>query len=284
MNPTIAWLLAVLLFPQFMVAQEATATLLEGTVWVIRGATVLQCAEGMRLRQGDMLETMTPAFAQLEFSGGTIAAIGPASRAFLFRATGTGGDLVLLSGWLKGETSAKGGPFRYSTPLLGGSTKDGTFVLHTSQSGAEIFVESGSGTISEVTPQGSLGHTVNVKSGEFFTRKSGKNVATAARADDPFLTSMPPAFRDTLPSRLARFQGKKPSTPRADHEVTYAEIQPWLTMGQAWRVGFVERFKSRLKDADFRQSIEDHLSNHPEWDKELHPEKYPDAKQEGDKK
>src|SRR5882672_5511491 len=229
MNPTIAWLLTFLLFPHFVLAQEATATLLEGTVWVIRGASVLQCAEGMRLRQGDMLETTTPAFAQLEFSEGTIVAIGPASRAFLFRTSGTGADLVLLNGWLKGESGAKSVPFRYNTPLLGVATKDGTFVLHASQSGAEIFVESGSGTISEVSPQGNLGHTVSVKSGQFLTRKSGKNVATAARADEPFLTSMSPAFRDTLPSRLSRFQGKKPPTPRADHEVTYAEIQPWLT-------------------------------------------------------
>ena len=191
---------------------------------------------------------------------------------------------MLLSGWLKVETGAKGGPSRYTTPLLGVVTKDGTFVLHAAQSEAEIFVESGAGAISEVTPQGNAGHTVNVKSGQFLTRKSGKNVATAARADDPFLTSMPSAFRDTLPSRLSRFQGKKPPTPRAEHDVTFAEAQPWLTMGQAWRGGFVDRFKSRLKDADFRQGIEDHLSNYPEWDKELHPEKYPDAKQGGDNK
>lgn len=284
MNPTIALLLALLLFPRFLAAQEATATLLEGTVWVIRGTTQLQCTEGMRLRQGDILETMTPAFAQLEFSGGTIAAIGPASRVFLFRAAGTGGDLVLLSGWLKGETAAKGGPFRYNSPLLGAATKDGTFVLHAFQSESDIFVESGLGTVSEVSPQGNPGHAVSVKSGQFLTRKSAKNLATAARVDSAFLESMPPAFRDTLPSRLSRFQGKKPPTPRADHEVTYAEVQPWLTMGQAWRGGFVERFKSRLKDPDFRQGIEDHLSNHPEWDKELHPEKYPDAKQGGDNK
>ncbi len=225
---------------------------------------MLQCVEGMKLRPGDILESAAPGFAQLEFSGGTIAAIGPASRVYLFRAAANGGDLVLSSGWLKGETSNKGGAFRYNTTLLGAGTKDGTFVLHASPGGAEIFVELARGTIAEMSSQGSTGHAVSVRSGQFLTRKSGKNVATGPRPDAAFLESMPQAFRDTLPSRLSKFQGKKPPAPRADHEVSYAEVQPWLTIGQAWRGGFVERFKPRLKDPDFRRAVEDHLTDHPE--------------------
>jgi hypothetical protein len=277
MNPGIALLLVLLLLlPLPMAAQEVTATLLEGTLRVIRGTAVLQGVEGMRLRQGDILESAAPGFAQLEFSGGTIAALGPSSRVFLFKARtgGNGGEIVLLSGWLKGETGAKGGPFRYDTPLLGATTKDGTFVLHASSSGAEIFVESSSGDIAGLSQQGSWGRAVSAKAGQFFTRKPGKDVATSARPDAAFLDSMPRAFRDTFPSRLSRFAGKKVPEPKRGHEVTYAEIQPWLTMGQLWRRGFVERFQSRLKDIEFRQAIEDHLGDHPEWDPVLHPEKY----------
>lgn len=281
MNPGIALLVLVLLLPWPMAAQEITATLQEGTVWVIRGTTIMPCAEGMRLHQGDILESGTPGFAQLEFSGGTIAAVGPASRVFLFRAGGSGANLVLLSGWLKGETSAKGGPFRYDTSILGATTKDGVFVLHASPTEAEIFVESGSGNVGELSAQSSAGYSMSAKSGQFVSRKTGKNASAVGRPNPAFLESMPAAFRDTLPSRLSRFQGKKPPVPRPDHEVSYAEIQPWLTTRQAWRAGFVERFKPRLKDPGFRQAIDDHMSDHPEWDVVLHPEKYPDAKQGG---
>lgn len=280
MNLGIAFLTIFMLLPWQAAAQGITTTLVEGKAWVVRGTAVLPCSEGMRVVQGDILETTSSGFAQLEFSGGTIAALGAASRLFLFRAAGTSTDLVLLSGWLKGETSAKGGAFRYFTPHLGATTKDGTFVVHAALSSAEIFVESGSGTVSEMSTQGTMGHAVSVKSGQFLSRKSGKNVLVGARPDAVFLESLPQAFRDTLPSHLAAFQGKKPpQAARSDHEVTYAEIQPWLTIGQAWRGGFVERFKPRLKDPEFRRAVEDHLDDHPEWDVVLHPEKYANGKQ-----
>ena len=280
MNLGITFLIAFLLLPWQVMAQGITMTFLEGKVWAIRGTSVLPCSEGMRLLQGDILETTTPGFAQVEFNGGTIVGLGPASRVFLFKAGSNGGELVLLSGWLKGETSVKGGPFRYYTTHLGAAVKDGTLVLHGSPSGAEIFMESGSGTVAEMTAQGVMSHPVTVKSGQFLSRKSGKNIVIGARPDSVFLESLPPAFRDTLPPHLAAFQGKKaPPVGRSDHEVTYTEIKPWLTIGQAWRGGFVERFKPRLKDPDFRRQMEDHISDHPEWDDVLHPEKYPNAKQ-----
>ncbi len=263
MGSAITFLLAFLLLPWPLVAQDTTATLLDGTIWVIRGATMLQCVEGMKLRPGASWRV------RLLDSRSWSSVGAPSQRSDLpagcLRAAANGGDFVLLSGWLKGETSSKGGAFRYNTTLLGAGTKDGTFVLHSSPGGAEIFVESGSGTIAEMSSQGSTGHAVSVRSGQFLTRKSGKNVATGPRPDAAFLESMPQAFRDTLPSRLSKFQGKKPPAPRADHEVSYAEVQPWLTIGQAWRGGFVERFKPRLKDPDFRRAVEDHLTDHPEW-------------------
>jgi hypothetical protein len=280
MNLGIPFLIAFLLLPWQVMAQGTTLTLLEGKVWVIRGTSVLPCLEGMRLLQGDILETTTSGFAQMEFSGGTVVALGPASRGFLFRAGGAGGELVLLNGWLKGETSAKGGPFRYFTTHLGAATKDGTFVVRASPNGAEIFAESGSGTVAEITAHGVMAHSLTVKSGQFFSRKSGKHAVVGARPDSAFLESLPQAFRDTLPPHLTAFQGKKPPpAARSDHEVTYAEIQPWLTIAQTWRSGFVERFKPRLKDPDFRRQIEDHINDHPEWDAVLHPEKYPNANQ-----
>jgi hypothetical protein len=264
-------LFSILSFP--VAAQDiGTLTLVEGSLVVIRGTTVLRGAEGMRVRQGDILQSSDPAFAQIEFRGGTITALGASSRLFLYSDAGTrGSELVLLSGWLKGQTGAV--TYHYVSPLLAATTRNGTAVVHAVAGATEVFVETGSAGISEVGPEGNLGHPGSAKEGQFFTRRSGKNVVVQTRPDSTFLESMPLSFRDTFPSRLTRFAGKTPA-PKRDHEVTYSEIEPWLNTRPIWRVGFVERFEPRLEDAAFRKAVEDHLSDHPEWDRALHPEKY----------
>jgi hypothetical protein len=98
-------------------------------------------------------------------------------------------------------------------------------------------------------------------------------VIAAARPDAAFIEAMPVPFRDTLPSRLARFAAKAVE-PKVDREVNYADIEPWLNTAVAWRRGFVERFRPRLKDPEFRRAVDAHMSSHPEWDPVLHPEKF----------
>lgn len=271
-------LLVLLLLPgSRSAAQEiGTLTFLEGVLRVIRGTTVLRGAEGVRLRQGDIIESSTPGFAQLEFAGGTTVALGSSARLFLFsHSRGKRGDeadtaqLVLLSGWLKGETAANSGLYRYASPLLAAANKDGTVVLHATAQGAEVFIESGSARIAEVSRNGNWGESVEAKAGQFFSRSAGRKLSQSARPTPVFIESVPRPFRDTLPSRLSRFD--KPVELMRDHEVTYPEIQSWLNIGQNWRKGFVERFQPRLKNAEFRRAIETHLNNHPEWDSVLHP-------------
>jgi hypothetical protein len=276
--------LVLLLLPVPLAAQEiGTLTRVEGNPRLIRGATVLRAAEGVRVDSGDIIETSNPGFVQLEFSGGTIVVLGDSSRLFLFSypsgLTASGSDkrtnpaeMVLLSGWLKGETNEHAGPYRFDSPLLAGATQGGTVVLHATPDAAEIFVESGAASISEVRPDGSLGNSAeDAKGGQFFSRRKGTGVAADSRLSSTFLEAMPRAFRDTLPSRLARFAGKS-TEPKTDHEVSYAEVQPWLNIGRSWRRGFVERFQPRLEDAAFRKALEDHIADHPEWDPILHPE------------
>jgi hypothetical protein len=276
------WLLLLAALPLAADAQEiGTATLVEGGLRMIRGTLVWQGAEGMRLRQGDIIETADSAFVQLEFDGGGIVALGPSTRAFLFRYSGgrvaganaqNAAEFVLLSGWLKGESGQNPRSYRYASPALAGTTKDGALVLHATPGSSEIFVESGSAQVAAVTPNGNLGSGTSAKAGEFLTRRAGKAIETSSRPESSFIESVPRPFKDTLPSRLARFKGKAVA-PKRDHEVTYAEIQPWLTIAQAWRRGFVQRFQPRLEDAAFRRAVEDHLQEHPEWDPVLHPEK-----------
>ncbi|MBZ5569746.1 MAG: hypothetical protein LAN64_18110 [Acidobacteriia bacterium] len=259
-------------------------TLVEGALRVIRGTTVLRGGEGMPIRQGDIIESADPGFAQLEFTGGPIVALGPSSRLFLFshragrslvKSEGEPAEteLVLLSGWLKGESDPNAGACRYSTPLLAATSRGGSVLLHAAAA-TEIFVESGSVAIGMVNRDGNLGQSSAAKAGQFFSRRPGRTVNSASRLDPGFVDALPRAFRDTLPSRLPHFAGKRPTEPRRDHEVTYPEIQPWLTMAHAWRRGFVERFQPRLSDPEFRKGVEAHLNEHPEWDRILHPEKY----------
>jgi hypothetical protein len=272
MNPLLL-LLVVLLLPAPPAAAEETGTitLVEQALRLIRGTTVLRAAEGVRLHPGDILESSSAGFVQLELAGGTVVALGPSSRLFVLgRGAKTTAELVLLSGWLKGETGPNAGAYCYVSPQFAATTQGGAVVLHASGDRAELFVESGTAGISKVSPDGNLASPEAGKAGQFFSRRGGRGVAISPHPDSAFVEAMPRPFRDTLPSRLSRFS--KGVEAKRDHEVSYSEIQPWLTMGRAWRRGFVGRFQPRLKDAEFRKELEAHLNDHPEWRPVLHPE------------
>lgn len=223
-----------------------------------------------------MLESSDNGFAQLEFIGGAIVVIGPSSRVYVFRYNAGGkpgneaiGELVLLSGWLKALSGEHAGSYWYASPLLAATTRDGTVVIHSSESGCDLFVESGSAAIREVGAGGYVGKTTTVTAGQFYSRRPGEGVVSASRPSVAFLDGLPRAFRDDLPSRLAHFMGR-PVEPKVQHAVYYAEIQAWLTMPSQWRKGFVERFEPRLKDPEFRKQLEAHAAEYPEWETALH--------------
>src|SRR5215471_14806587 len=136
MRHVVASLLLSLILPLCAATQEV------GTL------TVMEAVDGMKLRQGDILESSSQGFDQLEFTDGTIVALGPSSQLFLLRsAPGRAGsaespstELVLLAGWLKGESSARSAAFRYSSPLLGAATQNGTVILRAVPDAASLFV------------------------------------------------------------------------------------------------------------------------------------------------
>jgi hypothetical protein len=278
MNPVRTLLLFWLLVPLPSAAQEiGTLTFLEGSLRVIRGTSLHPGKEGLRLRQGDILESSDGGFVQLEFKGGPIVALGPSSRLYLFRyAAGgrkaTGASLILLNGWLKAESSAAVGMSRYDSPLLSGSTANGTLLFHATREGCSIFVESGLAMVGEVSPEGISHQPQPGKAGLFFLRQVGKGMTVLPRPSSEFVDSMPRAFKDTLPPRVDKFPKPVPLPP--GQAVTYADVQLWLTMPATWRRGFVTRFQPRLDDPEFREQVEAHLAELPEWDPILHPEKY----------
>ena len=182
MNRAVATM-ALLLLPLIGAAQElGTFTLVEGSPRLIRGATVLRASEGVRFQNGDILETSAPGFVQAEFTGGSIVAIGPSTRVFIRK----GADLTLMSGWLKGENPSNAGGYHFSSSLLAATSKAGTVILHIAPADGEMYVESGTATVSEAG-----GHPTAAKGGQFFTRR-GTKFAVTSRPDGPFRAAHEP--------------------------------------------------------------------------------------------
>jgi hypothetical protein len=263
-----AFLIVALFASSYLRSQEVgTLTLLKDSpMRLIRGVSVLQGIEGMRLRQGDILE-MGPAptaQAQLEFTGGAILELGPSTQVLLLSQAGTAAETAMLTGWLKGETMT--GNYRYSSPLVTATTKGGNVLVHVTADTAEVFVERGAASVGAGNAAPIPSSTEKI----FFTRKAGKPIGATGRPSGEFIGAMPVSFRDEFPSRLTRFAGAKPPVPKSDHEVSYAEIERWLTSG--WGKGLVARFKPRMQDSAFRQAIEAHLAALPGWEPVLHPQ------------
>jgi len=275
MNPVRTVLFLLLFMPLSTAGQGiGTLTLLEGSASVIRGANVGPAVEGMRLRQGDIIENSEPGFVQLEFLDGSIVALGPASRLYISQIGTRGGKasgatLILLSGWLKAESGSVARMSRYDSPLLGASTGNGTLLFHATGNACDIFIESGSAMVAEVSREGIWHQQQSGKAGQFISRRAGKSLVFLARPSSEFVDSMPHPFKDTLPPHPL-----KPREGKAGRPVSYGDVQIWLTMPLAWRGSFVTRFQSRLNDPEFRKQVEAHLAELPEWDPILHPKKY----------
>jgi hypothetical protein len=262
--------------------EVGTLTAMEGGLRLIRGVMVMEAVEGMRLRQGDILESSDQGFDQLEFTDGTVVALGPSSRVFLLRcapgrassADTPTAEILLLNGWLKGETKA--GAFRYSSPLVGAATLGSTINLHSEQDVASVFVESGSVLIGEVNLETNWKKVDTGKAGQFFSRTAGGAISTSSKPTSTFVSSMPQAFRDTLPSRVSRFSGKSVQ-PVRQREATFSDLLPWFSIGRPWRMSLVHRFGSLSGNPAFRAAMEGHLKEFPEWDPVLHPRKNPET-------
>jgi len=238
-----------------------TLTLLKDTqLRVVRGVSVLEGIEGMQIHQGDFLATGPAATAQvqLEFPGGAVVELGPTTQALLFSLTANAAEIVVATGWLKGESTS--GTYRYDSPLLSATTKGGNLLLRVGDA-ADLFVERGTAAVIA----GTSAPITSTSDKNFFTRRAGKPVVTAGRPSPDFISAMPVSFRDALPSRISRFAGKKAPEAKSERQVSYSDIERLLKLPAQWRRGLVERFSPRLQDHNFRQAIEAHVGALPEW-------------------
>jgi hypothetical protein len=265
------------------VAQAAeppgVVTLLEGQAVLLRGTVRYALAEGVRLQTGDIVEFGDKGVALIEFADRCELSLGPRARlyfgALTSRSAKGGGvsDLYLMQGWAKLASGKSAAPLRITTPVFGLGTADATAVIQLADGEGAMFVEAGEVRVAEGFVKASPTSPVRLRGGEFFTRKAEGRGSVAARPAPAFVSAMPKAYMDNLPSRLAKYKDREVS-PRATGELAYADVEMWLKAPPEIRRPVMQRFIPKANDPSFRQALVANLRSHPEWDPILFPEKY----------
>ena len=254
-------------------AETGAVTLLFGQPKLLRGTTWFNLKEGVRLRDGDVVDLPASGQLQLEFTdGGAVSVIGPGAL-YIIAASPRDAkqpgstEFQLTRGWLKFVTKPPGPRLRVRTALGTIATSDATAVVHAGD-GFEAFVETGAARLSDVGKIELTGG--EIKAGGFASRSPGTALTTEKRPPATFVAALPRDFMDPLPVRAARFASIKVD-PVADHEATFAEAQPWLT--GPYRASFLKRFQARLDDPAFRDAMASSGKAPPEWSAATAPPK-----------
>lgn len=257
----------------------ATATIVDGEVLVIRGASRLQLAEGVRLAKDDIVETTAKGrLVRIEFSDGLILDLGPESRALLApRLAGDRARFVsrfhLLRGVAKVTAPKPATPAAtaFSAPAFDvtGVTRSAVFIVQAGE--AHAFAESGEVVLRQRS-RGKAAASTTLKSGEFFARTGDAKATVTPRPTPAFIQRLPRAFLDTLPPRAALFKSRE-TEPRLLSEITFAEAEAWID-AEGLRARFATRWRALAQNPAFREGVAANMRAHPEWDRILYPEKY----------
>jgi hypothetical protein len=232
---------------------------------IVRGDSLLSGSEGVTLLAGDIVATGPGAFLAIEVQGGKRVGIGPSTEVyFLQRRDVT--TLLVLKGWVKVDVKSEA--TRVVGTRLGIEAHQAVMLLDADERFDAVFDEQGSATLL-LRDDAATRVGKETAANQFFLRKDRADVVSQPRPSAEFIERMPIPFLDPLPeSAPANLKKVAPQLVRA---VTYSDIQAWLTMPRDWRAGFIERFRSRLKDPAFFAAMDEHLSLHPEWTPILHP-------------
>jgi hypothetical protein len=270
----VAVLMAVSLNAQ---AADATTmvTILEGDALVYRGSGRLQAAEGMRLVQGDIIETRASTFVQIELPGQAVVQFGPSTRAMF----GTGGKksskpwVYVMDGWTKvtgAKAQADSADARTRAFWMEGTPS--VVVFKVTQPETTLFVERGETRLAEHQASGNpVG--VTLRQGDYYQRKTGSRGTVNPGAVQGFVDDMPRSFRDSLPLRIDRYRDQEVK-PRDASAFSYADVEVWLKAEPAIRKPLMQRWRAKAREPAFRTALIENLSSHPEWDPILFPEKY----------
>lgn len=261
-----------------LAASIGILTIADGEVVVLRDTQRFTAAEGLRLRNDDVLRTGADTrLARIEMTDGTALDLGPDTELML--QPGAGGALAerastayLARGWLKVSAAREPGSIGIASTALDLQRLAGSAVLHLRPGASMLFVEAGAAQAAEVR-DGRVGKPLALKDGDTLLRRGDEASTIARRLPPDLIDTLPRAFADSLPRRAARFQAR-PVEPAGAVPVGYAEASRWINGEPALRALAVARFKPRTADAAFRAALVAELKAHPEWDRVLFPEKY----------
>ena len=257
------------------------ATIVEGESSIVRDASRVALAEGVRLANDDLIDTTAQTkLLRIEFDDGLMLLVAPESRLWIapkFSADRTApraARVYLLNGTIKLTTKAEAS---VATPVFDVKSSGRDTVVSIVGSGGAVFAESGDVQIVERTKAKygatTAGPALTVKSGEYYARSGADKGKTAPRPDPEFIKRLPRAFLDPLPSRAALFAAREvPGKPLG--AIDYALVQPWIDAEAALRPAFLARWRPLASQAEFRKGLVAGLRGHPEWDRTLFPEKY----------
>lgn len=251
-----------------------TVTILDGDALIVRGAARLRAAEGVRLLQGDIIETGDKAFGQIELVEHTVLEMGPKSKAMLggpprYKLDHT---VYALTGWFKLTNARQQGnvrAFDLRSPLIEIGLLPGVVTMQLKPAEAVLFAERGDLKLLE-RPAGT---PVGVRQGQTYRRPAGVRGTIMPATPPAFIAEMPRPFRDSLPQRAERFRSRDVPA-RTAPDFGYADVEPWLGTEPAFRRQFVERWRAKAREPAFRRGLIANLRSHPEWDRVLFPEKY----------
>jgi len=258
------------------------ATIVEGESSIVRDASRVALAEGVRLANDDLVDTTAQTkLLRIEFDDGLMLLVAPESRLWIApkfsadKAVPRAARLYLLSGTVKLTTKAEAASV--ATPVFDVKSSGRDTVISIVGSGGAVFAESGDVQIIERVKAKNgattAGPALTVKSGEYYARPGADKGKTAQRPDPEFIKRLPRAFLDPLPSRAALFAAREvPGKPLG--AIDYALVQPWIDAEAALRPAFLTRWRPLASQAEFRKGLVAGLRGHPEWDRTLFPEKY----------
>lgn len=251
---------------------SARITLLEGSATLHIAAVAYSAAAGVRLPAGTLVDTDVHAtLLRIEWEGGQALDLGPDTHLMLappWRGPGTAPAFYLLRGWAKfSSPAARQGGLAPGVELL---PVQGVVVAGVDAGQTLLFAEAGELALAERPG----GRRRQLRAGELYQAATGRPGEQAGRPSAELLARLPRAFRDTLPLRLAAFNGRD-VTPLPLPALRYAELQPWLVAEPALRQGFPARFASRLAEREFRSALAGQLRLHPEWAPLLAPPRRP---------
>jgi hypothetical protein len=246
-----------------------------GPFTIIRQSAVYAGSKGTTLLAGDFIETEPGALLAIGLTGGSLLGVGPSSQVYILQRTDIP-TLIVLRGWVKADVrgSAAVPAIRIIGTRLGIQSQHAVVLIHAADGRDAIFDEQGSATLL-LRDEAATRTDTPTQPNQFFVRADREAVVMQQRPSADFVGAMPIAFRDSLPEQAAA-NLQKPTDAQRMRDVTYADVQSWLTMPRDWRSGFIVRFRGRLKDPTFFAAMDTHLNQFPEWVPILHPPPPPD--------